>query len=74
MDAPALEAARREGTEVAYVLSLPRATGSCDALSAPPDGAVVPLVDVRAHALVRRGAPPLTLDWDGTVRLLAEAP
>jgi hypothetical protein len=74
MDAPALAAARRDGSEVAFVVTLPRAAGVCEGLSAPPGAAVVPLVDVRAHALVRRGAPPLTLDWDGAVRLLAEAP
>jgi len=74
MAAAAFAASRREGGEVAYVLSLPRGAGTCEDLPLPPGAAVVPLVDVRAHALVRRGAPPLTLDWDGAVRLLVEAP
>jgi hypothetical protein len=30
---------------------------------------LVPLVDTRLHAVLRRGLPQLALDWDGTVRL-----
>jgi hypothetical protein len=29
----------------------------------------VPLIETRAHAIVRRGAPPLVAEWDGAVRL-----
>jgi hypothetical protein len=31
-------------------------------------------VETRAHAIVRRGVPPMTVDWDGTLRLLPETP
>jgi len=67
-------AALRAGREAAYVLALPRTLAPCEDLPLPGGAAVLPLVDTRAHALVRRGAPPMTVDWDGTLRLLPETP
>ena len=69
------EAALRAGTEGAYVLRLRRRVFDfCRAaLELPPwssAGTIEPLVDVRSHALVRRGFPRLTVDWSGTTRLL----
>jgi hypothetical protein len=34
-----------------------------------PAGTIEPLLDVRAHAVVRRGVPRMVVDWDGTLRL-----
>ena len=39
----------------------------------PPDVRVVPLIDTRLNAVVRRGVPPLTVDFDGRIRP-ADAP
>ena len=67
-----LTAALRDRTERAYVIAVPRASlAPCRAGSAWPVGASIqPLIDTRATAIVRRGSPPLTVDWDGTVRAL----
>ena len=34
----------------------------------PVEAAVVPLIDVRAHAIVRSGTMPLMVEWDGALR------
>ena len=62
----------RYGAERAYVLALPRQTlVPCREAAALPGGArIQPLIDTRAHAIVRKGAPPLTVEWDGTVRVV----
>ncbi len=66
-------AALRDRTERAYVLAAPRASlAPCHDASAWPAGtSVQPLIDTRASAIVRRGSPALTVDWDGTVRVAA---
>jgi Bacterial extracellular solute-binding proteins, family 5 Middle len=74
LDQDALVASLRAGREVAWVLALPRTLAPCEDLPVPGGAAVLPLVDTRARALVRQGAPPLTVDWDGTLRLLPETP
>jgi hypothetical protein len=33
----------------------------------------VPLIDTRASVILRRGSPDLTVDWDGTIRLVNPA-
>jgi hypothetical protein len=67
-----LAAALRNGTERALVIAAPRESlAPCrDALDWPPGTSIQPLIDTRARAIVRRGSPPLTVDWDGTVRVL----
>jgi hypothetical protein len=62
----------RSGAERAYVVALPRQTlAPCREAVALPDGArIQPLIDTRAHAIVRKGTPPLTVEWDGTVRVV----
>ena len=62
----------RTGSDQAYVVALPRQTfAPCRESAAWPDGVrIQPLIDTRAHAIVRRGAPPLTVEWDGTVRVV----
>ena len=73
--APAVfAAALRAGGDAAYVLPLRRRVFDVcrAALELPPwswTGTVEPLLDVRPHALVRRGLPPLQVDWDGTPRI-----
>jgi hypothetical protein len=58
------------GSESAYVLAVPRQTHApCRESAGWPAGAQVwPLIETRAHAIVRKGAPPLAVEWDGTVR------
>jgi hypothetical protein len=34
----------------------------------PAEAAVVPLIDVRAHVIVRPGTPPLTVEGDAAIR------
>jgi len=70
----AFTAALRAGGDAAYVLPLRRRVFDVcrAALELPPwswTATVEPLLDVRPHALVRRGLPPLQLDWDGTPRI-----
>jgi hypothetical protein len=60
--------------DAAYVLALPRRVFDvCRAArELPPwipSGTIEPLVDVRWHAVARRGVARLTVDWDGTLRL-----
>lgn len=76
LDGPAFDAALRTGTYAASVVRFPR-TWSSDCRDVPtvPAGArLQPLVDTRAHAIVRPGIPPFLRLPDGTVRLLPAAP
>jgi hypothetical protein len=72
LDQSQLAGTLRQGAERAYVVSLPRnPLLPCRELEGLPMGARLrPLIDSRAHAIVRHGAPPLTVDWDGTVRVV----
>ncbi|MEP7226477.1 MAG: ABC transporter substrate-binding protein [Gemmatimonadales bacterium] len=60
------------GSDQAFVVALPRHTLTpCRESAAWPAGVrIQPLIDTRAHAIVRKGAPPLTVEWDGTVRVV----
>ena len=71
LEASELTTLLRRGAERAYILALPRQTlEPCREIAAFPPGARIhPLIDTRAYAIVRKGAPPLTVDWDGTVRV-----
>ena len=62
----------RKGSERGYIVALPRQTlAPCRETAALPRPArIQPLIDTRAHAIVRKGAPPLTVEWDGTVRVV----
>ncbi len=69
----AFAAALRSGGDAAYVLAIRRHVFDvCRAALELPawswTGTIVPLLDVRPHAVVRRGLPPLTVDWGGTPR------
>ncbi len=72
LDAAAFAAALRRGTERAYIVGLPRQTlAPCrDGASLPGGARLSPLIDTRAFAIVRKGAPPLSVEWDGTLRIV----
>jgi hypothetical protein len=72
-----LRAALRSNSARAYVLAVPRRSlAPCrDSSGWPRAASIQPLIDSRAFVIVRRGSPPLAVDWDGTVRFQAdEAP
>ncbi len=71
LDPAKFATAVRGGSERAYVIGLPRQSlAPCRDRSLWPAGArLLPLIDTRAYAIVRRGAPPLTVEWDGTIRV-----
>ncbi|HEY0350707.1 MAG TPA: hypothetical protein VGC48_01220, partial [Gemmatimonadales bacterium] len=72
LDPQELAAALRDQTERAVVIAVPRESlAPCHDASAWPGGSSIqPLIDTRARAIIRRGSPPLTVDWDGTLRAL----
>jgi hypothetical protein len=71
MEAPEFAKAMRDGSERAYILGLPRQSliPCRDAAAWPAKAQVLPLIDTRAYAIVRDGAPTLTVEWDGTIRI-----
>jgi hypothetical protein len=68
----ALGASLAEAGDVAFVVPFARAEAvSCRGLPPLPSGATIePLVDTRAHLILRRDAPRLSLDADGVPRIL----
>jgi hypothetical protein len=60
----------RSDLGTAYVIPVPRTTlVPCREISAWPAGAtVVPLIETRHSVVVRRGVPPITVDFDGRLR------
>jgi hypothetical protein len=70
LDAERFAASLAGGEAAMYVLALSRsAPGNCaGAPSWPSAATVLPLVDTRPHAVVRTGVPPITIEYDGTVR------
>lgn len=72
LDAAEFATAVRGGTERAYIVGLPRQSlAPCRDASIWPAGArLLPLIDTRAFAIVRKGSPPLTVEWDGTIRVV----
>jgi len=71
LDPAEFATAVRGASERAYVIGLPRQSlAPCRDGSLWPAGArLLPLIDTRAYAIVRKGAPPLTVEWDGTIRV-----
>ena len=71
LDPAEFAVALRNQGDRGFVVSLARqAPAPCHELAQLPVGAYVyPIIETRARAIVRRGAPPLTVDWDGTVRV-----
>jgi hypothetical protein len=66
-----LDSALRTGSERAFVLAVPRRSlVPCrDSSGWPRAATMVPLIDSRAFLIVRRGSPPVTVEWDGTIRI-----
>jgi hypothetical protein len=62
--------ALRGGSGRAYVVAVPRtALVPCREVAGWPAGStLVPLIDIRMSAIVRRGVPPLTVEFDGRLR------
>jgi hypothetical protein len=63
------------GEDRGYIVALPLQSASpCrEAAEWTGKGRLYPLIDTRQHAIVRRGSPALTVDWDGTPRFVSEA-
>ena len=70
VEAGRLTAALRAGTDLAYVVALPRrALVPCRELSGWPAGAsALALIDTRARVVLRDGVPPLEMEYDGALR------
>jgi hypothetical protein len=71
LDSGDFASALAAGSERAYILAVAaRTLAPCHELAGwPADMRLVPLIDTRATAIVRRGSPPLSVDWDGTLRV-----
>ena len=78
--------ALRAGIELAYVVDLPRASlAPCHDLAAllssaawlsdggTANGALIPLIDTRERAIMKRDRVSATIDWDGTMRMSGAA-
>jgi hypothetical protein len=72
LDAAEFTTAVNAGLERAYIIGLPRQSlAPCRDASMWPAGVrLLPLIETRAYAIVRKGTPPLTVEWDGTLRVV----
>ncbi len=72
----ALDSAVASGSVATAVVAYPRLwQPHCDGRTRYPAGAtMIPLVDTRAHVVVRRGAPAIGVEADGSIRLLLGRP
>jgi hypothetical protein len=72
LEPAAFETSLRQGTEQAYIHAVPRRNlDPCSELAGLPSGmSSLPLIDTRPTAIIRKGSPPLTVDWDGAVRVI----
>ena len=63
------------GADRGYIVAIPLQSASPCRESAQwtGRGRLYPLIDTRQQAIVRRGSPTLSVDWDGTPRFLSEA-
>ena len=74
--------ARRRGTDAGYIMSLDRRPlDPCREIQLVMDGVrwldpetIVPLVDTRLRAIVRRGRSGLTAEWDGGIVIAGSSP
>ena len=67
MSASALDSAIASGRLYAYVMAAPKSqTWSCGLAW---NGSIIPLIDSRPYAVIRRGVPELEIDGEGLVRL-----
>ena len=72
LDAAAFTLALRAQNERGYVKGLPRAAAApCHEIASLPAGTTIqPLIDTRTFAIVRKGTPPLWVEWDGALRVM----
>ena len=75
MDPSRFAAGLEQGGDRGYIVAIPLQSASPCRESAEwtRRGRLYPLIDTRQRAIVRRGSPALTVDWDGTPRFLSEA-
>jgi hypothetical protein len=74
--------ARRRGADAGYIMSLDRRPlDPCREIQVVTDGArwldpetIVPLVDTRLQAIVRRGRSGMTAEWDGGIVIAGASP
>jgi extracellular solute-binding protein (family 5) len=73
LDAVRFAAALKDGGDRGYIVGLPiRSPAPCrESAQLTAGRRVYPLIETRARAIVRRGSPALTVDYDGTVRIAA---
>jgi hypothetical protein len=66
--------ALKRGNDRGYIVALPfRSASPCrESAEWTGIGRLQPLIDTRQRAIVRRGSPPLSVDWDGTVRVQSQ--
>ena len=71
MDPSRFADALKHGGDRGYIVALPlRPVSPCRESAEWTSGAYLqPLIDTRARAIVRRGSPALSVEWDGTVRV-----
>jgi hypothetical protein len=69
LDDKSFVSALASGSERAFVVAVPlHATAPCrESAGWPLTITAVPLIETRPHAILRRGTPPLTVEWDGTL-------
>lgn len=74
LDSAEFAAALRKGGDRGYIVALPRqALAPCrQSTDLTAATTIQPLIDTRSRAILRRGSPELTVDWDGTVRVLGD--
>jgi hypothetical protein len=74
LDRSEFRTALQEGSERAYVIPVPRRTmNPCREVRGwPPAASLLPLIDTRSAAIVRSGSATLSVDWDGTLRIIGE--
>jgi hypothetical protein len=73
LEPDSLAGSLRRAEARAFILRGPRTvSGRCAEAGGWPVGtAVVTLIETRRHAIVRRGAPPLLVEWDGAILVAA---
>jgi hypothetical protein len=69
LDDESFRSALVSGADRAYVVAVPiHAAVPCrERAGWPPGATVLPLVETRPHVILRRGTPPLAVEWDGAV-------
>jgi hypothetical protein len=74
MDPLRFGAELEQGSDRGYIVAIPLQSASPCHESAvwTRRGRLYPLIDTRQHAIIRRGSPALSVDWDGIPRFVSE--